>query len=159
MRRREKPRRSLGVRSTTPPRPYTLDSFPPDCCHVITVFVWISSAANSKHSSLPSLPSVVSALRGEFGIRLIMSGASSSARGVSQDDHSSSRSASARPTDAIQPPAKRRKVPLACTSCRDRKTRCDGQRPCCSTCKKRGIGSNCLYEEGFLRTQRHVSVG
>lgn len=60
------------------------------------------------------------------------------------------------PPDAAEPPAKRRKVPVACTSCRDRKTRCDGQRPSCSTCQRRGIAATCLYEEGSLKTQRYA---
>ncbi|KAL2871215.1 Zn(II)2Cys6 transcription factor domain-containing protein [Aspergillus lucknowensis] len=36
------------------------------------------------------------------------------------------------------PSSKRRRVPLACRSCRERKVRCDGKRPNCSTCQRRG---------------------
>ncbi|KAL4899441.1 hypothetical protein BDW74DRAFT_189049 [Aspergillus multicolor] len=32
---------------------------------------------------------------------------------------------------------KRRRVPLACSSCRERKVRCDGARPICSACQRR----------------------
>lgn len=59
------------------------------------------------------------------------------------------------PTEPPKSQTKRRKVPLACTSCRDRKTRCDGARPFCKSCQKRGIDSTCLYEESSLRTQRY----
>jgi hypothetical protein len=39
---------------------------------------------------------------------------------------------------------KRRRIPLACNACRMRKSRCDGQRPSCSSCL--GLGVVCLYE-------------
>jgi hypothetical protein len=52
------------------------------------------------------------------------------------------------------PPAKRRKVPLACEACRDRKSRCDGARPMCSACMKRKTVTKCVYEASTLRTQR-----
>ncbi|KAH6984056.1 fungal-specific transcription factor domain-containing protein [Ilyonectria destructans] len=51
-----------------------------------------------------------------------------------------------------EPPPKRRKIQLACNSCRMRKTRCDGRRPVCSPCERRGSGDDCLYEEGTLHT-------
>ncbi|ETS80716.1 hypothetical protein PFICI_08245 [Pestalotiopsis fici W106-1] len=45
-----------------------------------------------------------------------------------------------------QQPAKRRRIALACGSCRDRKTRCDGQKPVCGPCTKRGnADSECAY--------------
>ncbi|CAN8103687.1 unnamed protein product [Discula destructiva] len=37
-----------------------------------------------------------------------------------------------------QPPSKRRRVNAACLTCRKRKTRCDGEKPACSTCEKNG---------------------
>ncbi|KAI3395749.1 hypothetical protein diail_917 [Diaporthe ilicicola] len=37
-----------------------------------------------------------------------------------------------------QPPSKRRRVNAACLTCRKRKTRCDGEKPTCSTCDKNG---------------------
>lgn len=39
---------------------------------------------------------------------------------------------------------KRRRIPLACNACRMRKSRCDGQRPSCSSCL--GLGVACQYE-------------
>ncbi|KAL2866488.1 uncharacterized protein BJX67DRAFT_372467 [Aspergillus lucknowensis] len=46
------------------------------------------------------------------------------------------------PSNSAHPqesPAKRRRVALACQTCRERKIRCDGARPRCGTCQKRGI--------------------
>ncbi|KAM3548213.1 hypothetical protein ARSEF4850_009542 [Beauveria asiatica] len=37
-----------------------------------------------------------------------------------------------------QPPSKRRRINAACLTCRRRKTRCDGERPTCSTCSRNG---------------------
>ncbi|KAL1970561.1 hypothetical protein VTN77DRAFT_4205 [Rasamsonia byssochlamydoides] len=42
-----------------------------------------------------------------------------------------------------EPPAKRRRVALACDTCRTRKSRCDGSRPKCSLCV--GLGFECVY--------------
>ncbi|KAF4472260.1 C6 transcription factor [Fusarium albosuccineum] len=53
--------------------------------------------------------------------------------------------------------AKRRKVALACSYCRARKTRCDGRRPACSTCAAKGSAVDCVYEQGALKTQIYVS--
>ncbi|CAG8929589.1 unnamed protein product [Penicillium salamii] len=48
------------------------------------------------------------------------------------------------PTQAPSP--KRRRVALACQHCRERKVRCDGQRPTCGACLKKGIaGQACEY--------------
>ncbi|KAJ9653735.1 hypothetical protein H2198_007133 [Neophaeococcomyces mojaviensis] len=55
------------------------------------------------------------------------------------------------------PLAKRRKAQLACSYCRERKTRCDGKLPACSPCQKRGQSQYCAYEESTLKTQRHVA--
>ncbi|KAH6981437.1 fungal-specific transcription factor domain-containing protein [Ilyonectria destructans] len=49
---------------------------------------------------------------------------------------------------------KRRKTQLACTCCRVRKTKCDGGRPVCYACEKRGSRKDCLYEEGSLKTRK-----
>ncbi|KAK2035312.1 fungal-specific transcription factor domain-containing protein [Colletotrichum zoysiae] len=38
---------------------------------------------------------------------------------------------------------KRKRIPIACSSCRVRKSRCDGARPQCSTCAEQGI--DCIY--------------
>lgn len=40
--------------------------------------------------------------------------------------------------------SKRRRIALACTSCRTRKSRCDGRRPTCSTCSQ--LGFECQYD-------------
>lgn len=56
-----------------------------------------------------------------------------------------------------EPVPKRRKIPLACNACRDRKSRCDGRRPACSTCEKKGTSDKCAYEESTLITQRYES--
>ncbi|KAM0668812.1 hypothetical protein ACQRIU_002374 [Beauveria bassiana] len=40
--------------------------------------------------------------------------------------------------------SKRRRIALACTSCRTRKSRCDGRRPTCSTCHQ--LGFECQYD-------------
>ncbi|KAH7325551.1 fungal-specific transcription factor domain-containing protein [Stachybotrys elegans] len=42
------------------------------------------------------------------------------------------------------PAAKRRRIALACTACRMRKSRCDGTRPSCSSCVS--LGFDCQYE-------------
>lgn len=44
----------------------------------------------------------------------------------------------------VRPFKKRRRVGLACRSCRRRKSRCDGQRPICTTCLD--LGHVCIYE-------------
>ncbi|AEO61981.1 hypothetical protein MYCTH_2312830 [Thermothelomyces thermophilus ATCC 42464] len=48
-----------------------------------------------------------------------------------------------------QPPSKRRRINAACLTCRKRKTRCAGEKPDCSTCKKNGhvcLGYNDLVD-------------
>src|SRR6478736_191780 len=55
-----------------------------------------------------------------------------------------------------EPRRKRRKVQLACDCCRARKVRCDGKRPVCDVCRRRGSEQECLYEEGTLKTQKYV---
>ncbi len=54
------------------------------------------------------------------------------------------------------PPPKRRKRPLACDQCRNRKVGCDGVRPACGMCVIRGWEDRCAYQErdGEVRTQR-----
>lgn len=42
------------------------------------------------------------------------------------------------------PASKRRRIGLACNSCRVRKSRCDGQRPSCASCLS--LGFDCIYE-------------
>uniref|UniRef100_A0A0D2Y6N2 Zn(2)-C6 fungal-type domain-containing protein n=1 Tax=Fusarium oxysporum (strain Fo5176) TaxID=660025 RepID=A0A0D2Y6N2_FUSOF len=46
-----------------------------------------------------------------------------------------------------QPRQRRRKVTLACEPCRERKARCDGVKPLCSTCRRRQLGiEQCIYQ-------------
>ncbi|CAG9955384.1 unnamed protein product [Clonostachys rosea f. rosea IK726] len=47
-------------------------------------------------------------------------------------------------------PNKSRRVALACSNCRHRKTRCDGSRPKCSLCSE--LGCECLYEQAGVAT-------
>jgi hypothetical protein len=48
-----------------------------------------------------------------------------------------------------QRPTKRRKIRLACQECRDKKTRCDGNRPVCNACVRKKLGSDCcIYLDG-----------
>lgn len=48
--------------------------------------------------------------------------------------------------DDLQPPAKRTKTRLACQPCRDRKVRCDGARPICGSCSRKGLAlGDCIY--------------
>ncbi|KAK0767090.1 hypothetical protein N5P37_000823 [Trichoderma harzianum] len=41
---------------------------------------------------------------------------------------------------------RRRRVALACDSCRERKVRCDGAKPVCGTCRARNRQSLCVYQ-------------
>ncbi|KIW16440.1 hypothetical protein PV08_06492 [Exophiala spinifera] len=43
-----------------------------------------------------------------------------------------------------EPAYKRRRVALACKTCRNRKSRCDGSRPACRSCVD--LGQNCVYD-------------
>ncbi|KAJ4408948.1 hypothetical protein N0V82_009571 [Gnomoniopsis sp. IMI 355080] len=56
-----------------------------------------------------------------------------------------------------QPPSKRRRVNAACLTCRRRKTRCDGEKPTCSTCEKNG--HQCLgYPDHSPEKPKHESL-
>ncbi|KAJ9610543.1 hypothetical protein H2200_005320 [Cladophialophora chaetospira] len=57
----------------------------------------------------------------------------------------SKNSASGADQDGLDPPSKRRRVALACTVCRGRKSRCDGARPKCSLCIE--LGFECVYQQ------------
>ncbi|EXJ56967.1 hypothetical protein A1O7_07311 [Cladophialophora yegresii CBS 114405] len=48
-------------------------------------------------------------------------------------------------SENTDPPSKRRRVALACTVCRGRKSRCDGARPKCSLCIE--LGFECVYQQ------------
>ncbi|KAK9777010.1 putative Fungal-specific transcription factor domain-containing protein [Seiridium cardinale] len=48
---------------------------------------------------------------------------------------------------------RRRKIPLACEPCRDRKSRCDGGKPICLSCQRRGLSlDQCIYTVDNART-------
>ncbi|KAL2163301.1 hypothetical protein VTH06DRAFT_5358 [Thermothelomyces fergusii] len=48
---------------------------------------------------------------------------------------------------------RRRKIPLACEPCRERKSRCDGAKPICSTCQRRSLSLHqCIYTLENART-------
>ncbi|PSN71054.1 C6 transcription factor [Corynespora cassiicola Philippines] len=46
--------------------------------------------------------------------------------------------------EMASPASKRRRIAVACSACRVRKSRCDGQRPSCASCL--GLGFACQYE-------------
>ncbi|POR34365.1 hypothetical protein TPAR_05451 [Tolypocladium paradoxum] len=45
---------------------------------------------------------------------------------------------------------KRRRVHTACMVCQVRKTGCDGRRPACSTCSRRGVAADCAYDSAAI---------
>ncbi|KAJ0163186.1 Baeyer-Villiger monooxygenase, partial [Colletotrichum tanaceti] len=53
----------------------------------------------------------------------------------------------------LQERQRRRKIALACEPCRERKARCDGGKPICSTCQRRSLDlEHCVYKTGNART-------
>ena len=49
--------------------------------------------------------------------------------------------------------APRRKVALACERCREKKIRCDGQKPICGPCSRRGLTvDGCIYKADNARS-------
>ena len=58
--------------------------------------------------------------------------------------------------DPTTPPAsyKRRRIALACTSCRNRKSRCNGAKPTCSLCVE--LGFECIYQQPAAGNVRSV---
>ncbi|KAH0545362.1 hypothetical protein FGG08_000503 [Glutinoglossum americanum] len=63
-----------------------------------------------------------------------------------------SRSEQVNGTVDTERPHKRRKVALACDGCRERKTRCDGERPICGSCKRRSRQpGQCIYKTETMR--------
>ena len=62
---------------------------------------------------------------------------------------------SGQPEASEQPRRKRRRIPLACNPCRDRKMRCDGRRPVCVSCQKRRKSDSCVYETNSFITSRY----
>ncbi|KAK8013683.1 hypothetical protein PG991_009276 [Apiospora marii] len=49
------------------------------------------------------------------------------------------------PSEPIQLAKKRKLVSIACTRCRSHKTKCDGSRPSCGTCRARNVGCRRQY--------------
>ena len=49
------------------------------------------------------------------------------------------------PTSQHSPHTQPQRAAKACLACRNRETRCDGERPACRACRKRGISSSCDY--------------
>lgn len=47
--------------------------------------------------------------------------------------------------DEIKQKVKRNRIPLSCSLCRKRKTKCDRQKPHCTTCVKQGKMDECVY--------------
>lgn len=62
--------------------------------------------------------------------------------------------ATAQPSPSSQQP---QRIAKACLACRNRKQRCDGERPACRACRKRGIGNSCNYEWMNRRHLRQIS--
>ncbi|KAF7915571.1 hypothetical protein BELL_0497g00010 [Botrytis elliptica] len=58
-----------------------------------------------------------------------------------------------------QPVRKRRRTQLACNSCRQRKTACNGDRPSCSSCIRRGVQDSCSYEEATVGSKASINTG
>ncbi|CZR55001.1 related to transcription activator protein acu-15 [Phialocephala subalpina] len=54
-------------------------------------------------------------------------------------------------------PRKRRRIQLACSNCRNRKTKCQGNRPTCSACNTRGVQATCSYDDATLPSQKYVN--
>ncbi|KAH8726755.1 fungal-specific transcription factor domain-containing protein [Phaeosphaeriaceae sp. PMI808] len=57
--------------------------------------------------------------------------------------------------EATARPAKRNRITVACASCRQRKSRCDGSRPKCSTCAHQG--TSCEYSSSEKLTKLSAS--
>ncbi|OCL03951.1 hypothetical protein AOQ84DRAFT_346868 [Glonium stellatum] len=58
-------------------------------------------------------------------------------------------------SEATDPPNKRRRIALACSACRTRKSRCDGARPRCTLCTD--LGFECVYVQSA--SSANVIVG
>ncbi|KAI1505319.1 fungal-specific transcription factor domain-containing protein [Biscogniauxia marginata] len=56
-----------------------------------------------------------------------------------------------------EPAQKRRRIAVACNSCRNRKSRCDGARPACSFCAE--VGIECFYEQPAKVPQAKLPIG
>ncbi|PHH93278.1 hypothetical protein CDD83_8789 [Cordyceps sp. RAO-2017] len=53
----------------------------------------------------------------------------------------------------------RAKIPLACQPCRNRKSRCDGARPMCTRCQRRGLArEECVYRDDATIGAQSTSI-
>jgi hypothetical protein len=71
---------------------------------------------------------------------------------IPQSESSSNSQPSGSSSTPLSPgdePLKRQRIntQLACNSCRKRKIRCDGKKPSCETCRRRGEKEPCVYTE------------
>ncbi|KAK4225671.1 activator of stress genes 1 [Podospora fimiseda] len=57
-----------------------------------------------------------------------------------------------------QPAQRRRKVRLACTLCRARKTGCDGRKPVCTACSLRGWDNKCGYQDSVIQSSAALTL-
>ncbi|KAK4464105.1 activator of stress genes 1 [Cladorrhinum samala] len=57
-----------------------------------------------------------------------------------------------------QPASRRRKVRLACTLCRARKTGCDGRKPVCTACSLRGWDDKCGYQDSVIQSSAALTL-
>ena len=60
------------------------------------------------------------------------------------------------PRAAPAPPPARRRVERACQECRERKTRCGGQKPICAQCPAFGV--NCVYPSSHREKREEQEV-
>ena len=61
-------------------------------------------------------------------------------------------------TSQTSPPSQQpQRIAKACSACRNRKQRCDGERPACRACRKWGIGNSCNYGWTNRRHLRQIS--
>lgn len=72
-------------------------------------------------------------------------------------DNEQSPNDATKPSESVEPPRKRKRelVPLACHWCRAHKTKCDGERPVCGTCRQRN--KQCEYDDN-PDTMSHASL-
>jgi hypothetical protein len=57
---------------------------------------------------------------------------------------------------------RRHKIPLACGPCRERKSRCDGEKPICAACARRRLPiQRCVYRADNARSEssNEFSIG
>ncbi|KAI5459753.1 fungal-specific transcription factor domain-containing protein [Mariannaea sp. PMI_226] len=119
------PSRTSTASPAPPPQPTTMT---------------MPKAASPSGTSTTGSP-IVAAAAGPVAINAAAAVTAASTRGAS-----SSRPSSAASSRRSGRACKARS--LACRECRDRKIRCDGGRPTCDSCRRRGLGAgSCVYPE------------